>query len=91
MTTRLRNSRGSDEANVNGVSYPRKSDGFFYVSEDVAQRLVGAATGFYRPKQDEHPEAGTASLEEVIDTIFALDLGPLRFALLATLAAQGAL
>jgi hypothetical protein len=90
MTVRLRNNH-SDEANVNGVSYPRHSDGCFYVPEDVAQRLVGSAAGFYKPKPDDHPEAGTASLEEVIDLVFSLEAGPVRAALISTLSANGAL
>jgi hypothetical protein len=87
---RLKNNRGADEANVCGKSFPRHSDSLFYVDEETAQKLEGRG-GFCRVAHDERPEAGTASLEEVIDTIFALDLGPIRFALLATLSAQGAL
>jgi hypothetical protein len=88
---RLRNSRGSDEANIDGVSYPRHSDGFFYVPEAIAQRLVGGGTGFYRPSPDEHPPAGSVSLAEAVDIVLALDPGPIRDALVATLSTAGAL
>jgi hypothetical protein len=85
---RLRNDH-SDEANVSGVSYPRHADGFFYVPGSVAQQLLGH--GFYRPDAGEHPEVGSVSLEEAIDMVFALELGPVRAALIATLSAHGAL
>lgn len=91
MTVRLRNSQGADEANVNGVSYPRRSDGYFYVPEEVAQRLTSTPSGFFRAEDNDRPKAGTAPLEEVVDTVFALEEGPTRDALIAVLSQYGAL
>jgi hypothetical protein len=87
---KIKNGRGSDEANLDGVSHKIHADGFFYVPADVAARLVGVG-GFHRVADDEHPETGTPSLEEVVDLVFALDPGPVRAALIATLSAHGAL
>ena len=91
MTTRLRNGRGADEANFDGVSHKFHSDGFFYVPADVAQRLIGGGTGFYRAAPDEHPDAGSVSVEEIADMVFGLEDGPLRAALIQALSAHGAL
>jgi hypothetical protein len=85
IMTKLKSSRGADEANVDGVSHPRHSDGFFYVPEDVAQRLTSAGAGFYRAAHDDHPEAGSTSLAEAGDVIFGLDPSPIRDALIATI------
>ena len=90
MTTRLRNSRGADEANFDGVSHKIHSDGFFYAPADVAQRLIGGGTGFYRAAPDEHPDAGSVSVEEIADMVFGLEDGPLRAALIQALSAHGA-
>jgi hypothetical protein len=90
MTTRLRNGRGADEANVCGKSFPRHSDSLFYVDEETAQKLEGHG-GFCRVPSDEHPDAGSVSLEEAIDMVFALEPGPLRAALIAVLSQHGAL
>jgi hypothetical protein len=90
MTTRLKNSRGSDEANLDGVSHKIHSDGYFYLPDDAAQKLEGHG-GFFRPAPDEHPEVGSISLAEAIDAVFALDPGPLRAALIQALSAHGAL
>jgi hypothetical protein len=88
---RLKNNRGADEANDSGVAYKIHSDGCFFVPESVAQRLLASPAGFYRPRPDERPEAGTASIEEAVDTIFALEPGPIRAALLTALSTAGAL
>jgi hypothetical protein len=90
MTTRLKNSCGADEANLEGQSYKIHSDGFFYLPDAAAQKLEGHG-GFFRPASDERPEVGSISLAEAIDAVFALDPGPLRAALIATLSAHGAL
>jgi hypothetical protein len=87
----LKNSAGADEANVNGVSYPRHADGWFYVPEEVAQRLTSTPSGFYRAAHDDHPKPGTAPLEEVVDLVHALEAGTTRDDLIATLSAHGAL
>jgi hypothetical protein len=87
----LKNSAGSDEANVNGVSYARHADGRFYVPEEVAQRLTGTPSGFYRAAIDDHPKPGTAPLEEVVDLVHALESGPIRAALIAVLSQYGAI
>jgi len=87
---KIKNGRGSDEANLDGVSHKIHADGFFYLPPDVAARLVGVG-GFYRAGPGEHPEAGTASLVEIADLVFALDAGPVRAALIETLSAHGAL
>jgi hypothetical protein len=50
----LKNNRGSDEANVNGRSFPRQPDGTFRVPEDVALQLLAAPAGFARA-DDEQP------------------------------------
>jgi hypothetical protein len=87
---KIKNGRGSDEANLDGVSHKIHADGYFYLPPDVAARLVGVG-GFYRADPSERPEAGTASLEEVTDLVFALDPGPVRAALIQVLSAHGAL
>jgi hypothetical protein len=87
----LKNSAGADEANVNGVSYARHADGRFYVPEEVAQRLTGTPSGFYRAAKDDHPEVGSSNLEEVVDVIFGLEPGPIRAALIAVLSQHEAL
>jgi hypothetical protein len=82
---RLRNNRGADELNHAGVSYPKHvGTGEFFVPPDVAQAIIGHS-GFYQPSADDHPEAGSVSLAEVIDTVCAMEVGPLRDALRAVL------
>jgi hypothetical protein len=49
----LKNSHGSDKANVNCVSYPRQPNGTFLVPEDVALALLAVPAGFYRATPDE--------------------------------------
>jgi hypothetical protein len=49
----MRNSRGSDELNVAGKSFPRQPDGTFQVPEDVAQATISLPAGFYRATPDE--------------------------------------
>jgi hypothetical protein len=102
MTTRLRNSHGSDEANVNCVSYPRQPDGTFLVPEDVAQRLLATPAGFYRAAADEqstletsmdflgtpsmHYEVGGRRFEADADGIIA-DVPPGNYAALLNMGA----
>ena len=82
---RLKNNRGADEINHAGVSYPKHvGTGEFFVPPDVAQAIIGHS-GFYQPRADDRPEAGSVSLAEVIDTICGMEPGPIRDALLAVL------
>ena len=79
MTTRLRNSRGADEANVNCVSYPRQPDGTFLVPEDVAQSLLALPAGFYLAAPDDHPEHGEMKMDFLGKPFMLYEVGGRRF------------
>jgi hypothetical protein len=79
MTTRLRNSRQSDEANVNCVSYPRQPDGCFYVPEDVAQLLLATPAGFYRVTHDDHLERREMRMDFLAQPNMHFEVGGRRF------------
>jgi hypothetical protein len=79
MTTRLRNSHGADEANVNCVSYPRQQDGTFLVPEDIAQRLLATPAGFYRAAADDHPKHGEMKMDFLGTPYMNYEVGGRRF------------
>jgi hypothetical protein len=79
MMTRLRNSHGSDEANVNCVSYPRRPDGCFYIPEDITQQLLATPAGFYRVAADEQPKHGEMKMDFLAQPNMHFEVGGRRF------------
>jgi hypothetical protein len=79
MTTRLRNSRGADEANVGGVSYPRQPDGTFLMPEDVARQLLATPAGFYRAAHDDQLERREMKMDFLGTPYMNYEVGGRRF------------
>jgi hypothetical protein len=75
----LKNNRGSDEANVNCISYQRHPDGTFLVPEDVARALLAMPAGFYLAAHDEQPTLETLVMDFLGKPAMHYEVGGRRF------------